>query len=120
MPSVVAETQKKNSVNTVGIQVWMCPTSTSPSSWKMTNDLKRLARYMKGYIVSALLFYKPFLFFVQLSILQQYRSGQMLTGELKDELITVLQKLVGQHQERRKAITGEEVKEFMTPRSLNF
>ena len=44
----------------------------------------------------------------------------MLTGELKHELITVLQKLVGKHQERRQAVTDELVQEFMTPRSLNF
>ena len=43
----------------------------------------------------------------------------MLTGELKNELITVLQALVGHHQEQRKAITDEIVKEFMTPRPLN-
>lgn len=42
----------------------------------------------------------------------------MLTGELKKELIAVLQALVGQHQERRKAIIEEVVKEFMTPRPL--
>ena len=58
--------------------------------------------------------------FIHLSKLQQYRSGKMLTGELKNELIAVLQKLVSQHQERRKTITEKEVKEFMTPRSLKF
>ena len=42
----------------------------------------------------------------------------MLTGELKKELIDVLQKLVGEHQERRKAVTDEVVKQFMTPRRL--
>ena len=40
----------------------------------------------------------------------------MLTGELKAELIKVLQELVGQHQERRKVITEETIKQFMTPR----
>lgn len=44
----------------------------------------------------------------------------MLTGELKKELITVLQKLVGDHQERRRQVTDEIVKKFMTPRALNF
>ena len=52
------------------------------------------------------------------SAVQEYRSGQMLTGELKNELVTVLHTLVGQHQERRKAVTEEVVKEFMTPRPL--
>lgn len=42
----------------------------------------------------------------------------MLTGELKNELIAVLQELVGHHQERRRALTDETVKEFMTPHSL--
>lgn len=44
----------------------------------------------------------------------------MLTGELKKELIDVLQKLVGEHQERRKTVTDDVVRQFMTPRPLNF
>ena len=44
----------------------------------------------------------------------------MLTGELKQELISVLQPLVLGHQERRKAVTDEQVRLFMTPRALNF
>ena len=52
-------------------------------------------------------------------MLQDYRSGQMLTGELKHELITVLQRLVSQHQECRAAVTDEIVKQFMTPRTLS-
>ena len=51
---------------------------------------------------------------------QQYSSGQMLTGELKKELITILQKLVADVQERRKTVTDEMLKEFTTPRKLNF
>ena len=43
----------------------------------------------------------------------------MLTGELKKELIGVLQKLVAEHQERKKLVTDDIVKQFMTPRSLN-
>lgn len=43
----------------------------------------------------------------------------MLTGELKNELVSVLQDLVGQHQERRKAVTDEVVEQFMTPRPLD-
>ncbi|OPL33042.1 tryptophan-trna cytoplasmic, partial [Mytilus galloprovincialis] len=34
-------------------------------------------------------------------IKSRYLSGKMLTGELKQELITVLQKLVGEHRKRR-------------------
>ena len=44
----------------------------------------------------------------------------MLTGDLKQELISVLTPLVEEHQQRRKAVTDEIVKEFMTPRALNF
>lgn len=44
----------------------------------------------------------------------------MLTGELKKELITVLQKLVKDHKERRAAVTPETVKLFMTRRKLKF
>lgn len=44
----------------------------------------------------------------------------MLTGELKKALIEVLQPLVAEHQARRKGVTDEIVKEFMTPRKLSF
>ena len=44
----------------------------------------------------------------------------MLTGDLKKELIDVLRPLVGEHQERRKGVTEEMVRMFMTPRQLNF
>lgn len=50
----------------------------------------------------------------------EYESGRMLTGELKKELIDVLQKLVSEHQERRKTVTDEVVCAYMTPRPLNF
>jgi tryptophanyl-tRNA synthetase len=49
-----------------------------------------------------------------------YSSGQILTGDLKKELIVILQNLVAEHQERRKAVTDEIVEKFMTPRKLNF
>ena len=44
----------------------------------------------------------------------------MLSGEIKKELISVLQPMVAAHQERRKTVTPEIVKQFMTPRKLNF
>lgn len=44
----------------------------------------------------------------------------MLTGELKTALVEVLQPLVAEHQARRKEVTDEVVKEFMTPRKLTF
>ena len=52
--------------------------------------------------------------------LQAYERGEMLTGELKKELIAVLVQLVGEHQERRKTITCDVVQQYMTPRPLNF
>lgn len=51
---------------------------------------------------------------------QAYESGEMLTGELKKELIQVLQKLVLEHQQRRAKVTDEIVQQYMTPRPLNF
>lgn len=53
-------------------------------------------------------------------IRKKYSSGELLTGFLKKELIAVLQNLVASHQEKRKSITDEIVKQFMTPRALNF
>ena len=47
-----------------------------------------------------------------------YGSGKLLTGEVKKMLIEVLQKLVQEHQERRKLVTDDVVKKFMTPRNL--
>ena len=44
----------------------------------------------------------------------------MLTGELKKELVTVLQDLIGQHKERRKAVTDDILREFMTPHHHDF
>lgn len=53
-------------------------------------------------------------------IRQDYSSGKLLTGELKKILIEVLQKLVAEHQERRKDVTTDVVKLFTTPRQLDF
>ncbi|XP_039108886.1 tryptophan--tRNA ligase, cytoplasmic isoform X1 [Hyaena hyaena] len=53
-------------------------------------------------------------------IRKDYTSGAMLTGELKKTLIEVLQPLIAEHQARRKEVTDEIVKEFMTPRKLSY
>uniref|UniRef100_A0A1X7T3D8 Tryptophan--tRNA ligase, cytoplasmic n=1 Tax=Amphimedon queenslandica TaxID=400682 RepID=A0A1X7T3D8_AMPQE len=53
-------------------------------------------------------------------IKKNYKSRKLLTGQLKKELIDVLQKLVGDHQARRAEVTMDVVKQFMTPRPLNF
>ncbi|CAF4433907.1 unnamed protein product, partial [Rotaria sp. Silwood2] len=49
-------------------------------------------------------------------IRQDYSSGKLLTGELKKILIEVLQDLVVKHQERRKEITLDVVRHYMTPK----
>lgn len=54
------------------------------------------------------------------TIRKDYSSGELLTGHLKKELIGILQKIIAEHQERRKLIDDETVKLFMTPRKLNF
>uniref|UniRef100_A0A8C9GHJ2 Tryptophan--tRNA ligase, cytoplasmic n=1 Tax=Piliocolobus tephrosceles TaxID=591936 RepID=A0A8C9GHJ2_9PRIM len=53
-------------------------------------------------------------------IRKDYSSGAMLTGELKKVLIEVLQPLIAEHQARRKEVTDEIAKKFMTPRELSF
>jgi tryptophanyl-tRNA synthetase len=52
---------------------------------------------------------------------QDYGSGQgeyWSTGCVKQRLIDILQKLVAEHQERRAKITDEEVRKWMTERSI--
>lgn len=53
-------------------------------------------------------------------IKNDYTSGALLTGELKKILIDTLTPIITKHQERRAKITEEELKQFMTPRKLNF
>ena len=53
-------------------------------------------------------------------IAKDYSSGAMLTGEVKKELINVLQTMVASHQERRNNVTIEDVKQFMEVRPLDF
>jgi tryptophanyl-tRNA synthetase len=53
-------------------------------------------------------------------IKKAYRSGEMLTGELKARCIEELQTYVKGFQERRAAVTDELVKEFMSVRSLQW
>ena len=54
------------------------------------------------------------------TIAKDYSSGVLLTGEVKKELIGVLQELVAAHQERRKVVTDAVVQQFMEVRELNF
>lgn len=53
-------------------------------------------------------------------IKKDYTSGELLTGYLKKELIEILQKIVGEHRQRRAQVTDEVMKQFMTPRKLNY
>ena len=53
-------------------------------------------------------------------MLQDYLSGDLLTGDLKKILIDVLTPMVVEHQARRKGITDSLAMEFMQTRSLNF
>ncbi|KAL7062499.1 hypothetical protein AAHC03_0544 [Spirometra sp. Aus1] len=50
----------------------------------------------------------------------EYTSGELLTGNLKKVLISLLSDLVTEHQRRRAAVTDEIVQQFMTPRKLEF
>ncbi|XP_050404916.1 tryptophan--tRNA ligase, cytoplasmic [Patella vulgata] len=51
---------------------------------------------------------------------REYKAGTLATGDLKKELIAVLQKIVGDHQAKREMVTKETVKQYMTPRRLNY
>ena len=49
-----------------------------------------------------------------------YKSGKLLTGDMKKECIAMMQKYVKEFQERRKGITDEVLNEYMTPRKLEW
>jgi tryptophanyl-tRNA synthetase len=51
---------------------------------------------------------------------QAYRSGEMLTGELKAKCISEVQEYVRGFQERRSKVTEELVDEFMKVRPLEW
>ncbi|PXF47173.1 Tryptophan--tRNA ligase, cytoplasmic [Gracilariopsis chorda] len=53
-------------------------------------------------------------------IRQQYASGQMLSGEIKKELIQILQPLVEEHQRKRQLVTDEVLDKFFEIRPLKF
>ncbi|GAB1730671.1 hypothetical protein NU195Hw_g402t1 [Hortaea werneckii] len=48
----------------------------------------------------------------------KYRSGEMLTGEMKQRCISELQKFVGAFQERRAKVDHSVMREYMRPRKL--
>ena len=49
---------------------------------------------------------------------EKYSTGKMLTGDVKQELVNVLTKIVLEHQKRRSSATEDVVKEFMKVRAL--
>ncbi|PNF22810.1 Tryptophan--tRNA ligase, cytoplasmic [Cryptotermes secundus] len=51
---------------------------------------------------------------------KNYSSGELLTGELKKKLISVLQPIIAAHQECRAKVTDQIVRDFMTPRKLKY
>ncbi|KAK7205410.1 tryptophanyl-tRNA synthetase [Myxozyma melibiosi] len=51
---------------------------------------------------------------------EDYKSGKLLTGELKVMCIKVLQEYVTEFQQRRAAVTKEVVEEFMSARALEW
>ena len=51
---------------------------------------------------------------------RKYRSGEMLTGEMKARCISELQAFVGAFQERRQEVTHEVMRSFMAPRKLQY
>lgn len=53
-------------------------------------------------------------------IYNDYKSGALLTGELKKLAIEALQPYVAQFQERRKEVTDEVLDAFMKPRKLQW
>ncbi len=53
-------------------------------------------------------------------IAQKYRSGEMLTGEIKQILIDTLNPMLLQHQESRKAVSDDVVQLFMSVRPLQW
>lgn len=51
---------------------------------------------------------------------QGYRKGEILSGEMKKECITVLQEFVSAYQERRSKVDDQVVEKFMKPHKLVF
>lgn len=53
-------------------------------------------------------------------IYNDYKSGELLTGELKKMAIEALQPFVQEFQEARKLVTDEVLESFMKPRKLEW
>lgn len=53
-------------------------------------------------------------------VAEQYRKGELLSGEMKKMAIELLQSYVSNFQERRSKVTDDILKEYMTPRKLEW
>ncbi len=53
------------------------------------------------------------------NIKEKYSTGKMLTGEIKGEVITVVNDFLKEYQENRSKVTDQDVKLFMTPRKMD-
>ncbi|PYH91029.1 tryptophanyl-tRNA synthetase [Aspergillus ellipticus CBS 707.79] len=53
-------------------------------------------------------------------VYKSYKSGELLTGELKKMTIELLQSYVAQFQEKRKEVTDEVLASYMKPRKLEW
>jgi tryptophanyl-tRNA synthetase len=54
------------------------------------------------------------------TLYDDYKSGKLLTGDMKKECIAMMQKYVKEFQDRRKEVTNEVLNEYMTPRKLEW
>lgn len=54
------------------------------------------------------------------TLYDSYKSGELMTGQMKKECITLMQAYVKKFQEARAKVTDEELKEYMTPRKLEW
>jgi tryptophanyl-tRNA synthetase len=52
-------------------------------------------------------------------IAQEYASGEMMTGQVKKELIAVLTEFITAHQERREKVTSEDIERFYDDSKFN-
>lgn len=49
-----------------------------------------------------------------------YKKGELLTGDMKKECIKLMQEYVAGYQERRAKVTDELLEQYMTPRALEY
>jgi tryptophanyl-tRNA synthetase len=54
------------------------------------------------------------------TLYDDYKSGKLLTGEMKKECIVMMQNYVKEFQDRRKEVTDEVLQDYMTPRKLEW